>query len=61
MTWTINITGHDNLEGDEKTAYENAVVEAARNLAQNLKSAEGGVVSSATCTTNTTGSVNLFN
>lgn len=60
MTWTINITGHDDLTGDEKVAYENEVVEAARNLAASLKEKEGGHVSMASCTTNTTGSVNLL-
>lgn len=60
MTWTIQITGHDDLSGDEKVAYENEVVEAARNLATSLKEKEGGHVSSAMCTTNTTGSVNLL-
>lgn len=60
MTWTINIGGHDDLTGDEKEAYEQAVVEKARALAQELSSATGGQVSNATATTNTTGSVNLL-
>jgi hypothetical protein len=60
MTWTINITGHDDLTGGEKDAYEAAVVEKARALAAELGKAEGGHVSSAQATTNTTGSVNLL-
>jgi hypothetical protein len=60
MTWTVNINGHDNLSGDEKVAYENAMIEKARALAEELAAAEGGVVSTASATTNTTGSVNLL-
>ena len=60
MTWTISINGHDDLAGDEKEAYENAVVEKARALADELAQAEGGRVTSGTATTNTTGSVNLI-
>jgi hypothetical protein len=59
MTWTINITGHDDLAGDEKIAYEEELVAKARELVQ-FASKEGGRVSSAMCTTNTTGSVNLL-
>lgn len=60
MTWTISIYGHDDLTGDEKEAYEKEVVEAARDLATTLKDKAGGVVSSASCSTNTTGVVNLM-
>ena len=59
MTWTVNISGHDDLTGDEKVAYEEAIVEKARALAAELGEAEGGHVTSATATTNTTGSVDL--
>lgn len=60
MTWTVLINGHDDLTGDEKVAYENEVVDAARALAQTLKGKTGGHVTSASCSTNTTGSVNLL-
>ena len=65
MTWTININGHDDLAGDEKVAYENAIVEKARAFAAELVAdAEsrdgGGHVTIASVTTNTTGSVNLL-
>lgn len=60
MTWSISLTGHDDLSGDEKVAYEEAVVEKARALAAELSEAKGGHISSATATTNTTGSVNLL-
>lgn len=59
MTWNINISGHDDLTGDEKVAYEEAVVEKARALVADLAEADGGHVSSATASTNTTGAVNL--
>lgn len=60
MTWTIDIMGHDDLSGDEKVAYEEAVVERAKALAAELVAAEGGHVINAVCVTNTTGSVNLL-
>lgn len=60
MTWTVSINGHDDLTGDEKAAYENAVVEKAKALAAELGQADGGHITSATATTNTTGSVNLL-
>lgn len=60
MTWTININGHDDLTGDAKEAYENEVVEKARALVEELGQKEGGRISSASATTNTTGSVNLL-
>lgn len=60
MTWNININGHDDLTGDEKVAYEEAVVEKAKALAAELAAASGGHVTSAAANTNTTGSVNLL-
>lgn len=59
MTWTVNLSGHDDLTGDEKIAYEEAVVEKARALAAEIAGWEGGHVTTATATTNTTGSVNV--
>jgi hypothetical protein len=58
MTYTININGHDDLSGDEKEEFEKGVVEKARALVRDLRSASN--VSSATATTNTTGSQNLL-
>ncbi len=59
MTWTINMSGHDDLSGDEKVAYEEGLVEKARALADELATATGGRVTSAVAVTNTTGSVDL--
>lgn len=59
MTWTIHINGHDNLEGDEKVEYENTVVEMAKSLVEELSKLDGGMMSTATATTNTTGQVDL--
>ena len=60
MTWTININGHDDLKDDEKVAYEAAVVEMARTLVSELAELDGGMISTAWATTNTTGQVDLF-
>lgn len=60
MTWTINITGHDDLTGDEKGALENAIVEEATSIVSTLKDAEGNRISTATVYTNTTGQINLL-
>lgn len=62
MTWTINIMGHDDLAGDAKVAYEEAVVAKARALAAELAAIDGisGHVATAMVVTNTTGSVNLL-
>lgn len=57
MTWHITISGHDNLDSEAKVAYEQGLVEKARQLTAEL--ASGGVVSSALATTNTTGTVDL--
>lgn len=60
MTWTVMINGHDDLTGDEKVTYEEAIVEKTRTFAAELAEAEGGHVSSAQATTNTTGTVNVL-
>ncbi len=60
MTWTVNLSGHDDLTGDEKAAFENGLVETFRNLAAELAGTEGCNVTSASAVTNTTGSVNLL-
>jgi hypothetical protein len=60
LTWTINITGHDDLSGDEKAQLEQKIVDDAKALVSSFKDQEGNRVSSAMCTTNTTGSVNLL-
>lgn len=59
MTWTININGHDDLTGPEKEALENVIVGEATGLFHSLKAQEGNRITSATVTTNTTGTVNL--
>lgn len=60
MTWTISMTGHDDLTGEEKEALEKVIVGEATGLFHSLKAQEGNRVSAATVTTNTTGSVNLL-
>jgi hypothetical protein len=62
MTWTINISGHDDLSDDAKRVYENKVVEIALKMAYAIKvlDLDFGHVSTATCYTNTTGQVNLL-
>lgn len=59
MTWTINISGHDDLSGKEKEALENVIVGEATALFHSLKAQEGNRITTATVTTNTTGMVNL--
>lgn len=59
MTWTININGHDDLSGEEKEALENIIVGEATGLFHSLKAQEGNRITTATVTTNTTGTVNL--
>lgn len=60
MTWTINIMGHDELTGDEKAALEAVIVGEAMGLFHTLKAQQGNTITTATATTNTTGSVNLL-
>ena len=60
MTWTVNLSGHDDLSGDEKETFENGLVEKVKSLAQELRDTEGCNVTSASVTTNTTGSVNVL-
>lgn len=60
MTFTVSINGHDDLNGDEKAAYENGLIEKARQFASDLASQDGGRVTTAVAVTNTTGSVNLL-
>jgi hypothetical protein len=60
MTWTVQLTGHDNLEGGEKASFENGLVEKVQSLVDELKGTEGCNVTSASVSTNTTGGVNLL-
>jgi hypothetical protein len=60
MTWTINITGHDDLTGEEKEALERVIVGEATGLFYSLKAQEGNRISTASVMTNTTGAVNLL-
>jgi hypothetical protein len=60
MAWTVNISGHDDdLTGAEKEALENVIVGEATGLFHSLKAQEGNRITTATVTTNTTGTVNL--
>jgi hypothetical protein len=60
MTWNINLSGHDDLTGDEKAKLEEIIVGEAKALAHSLKAQEGNRITSAVANTNTTGSVNLL-
>lgn len=60
MTWTININGHDDLTGDEKEALEKIIVGEATGLFHSLKAQDGNNITSASVSTNTTGTVNLL-
>lgn len=60
MTWTISISGHDDLSGEEKEALENIIVGEATGLFSSLKAQEGNRITNAQVTTNTTGTVNLL-
>lgn len=59
MTWTINIQGHDDLTGEEKEALEQVIVGEATGLFHSLKAQNGNQITTATVSTNTTGTVNL--
>lgn len=64
MTWTINISGTDDLTGDEKIAYETELVETVKTtlapLVAELAAKEGGRLIGAKVYTNTSGEVNLM-
>lgn len=60
MTWTVNLSGHDDLSGEEKIEFEEGLVEKIKVLAQNLKETEGCKVTSGYVSTNTTGTVDLM-
>lgn len=60
MTWTINLSGHDDLSGDEKAALEQVIVGEATGLYHTLKAQKGIKISTATVNTNTTGATNLL-
>lgn len=59
MTWTVNLSGHDDLSADAKEEFERGLVEDVQNLVAELTNAEGVNVTSAQVTTNTTGTVDL--
>lgn len=61
LTFTVNISGHDDLQGDAKAAFENDLVEQVNDLVAEIKSGEGVNVTSAQVTTNTTGTVDVLN
>lgn len=61
MTWTVNLSGHDDLSEVGKKQFEEGLVDNIRNFVADLKAEEGVNVTSAMVTTNTTGSVNVLN
>lgn len=60
MTYTVNINGHDDLQGDEKAGFENGLVDKVKGFVSELQAAEGVNVTSAQVTTNTTGMVDAL-
>jgi hypothetical protein len=60
MTWSISLSGHDDLSGEEKAKLEEIIVGEAKALAHSLAAQEGNRVTMASASTNTTGSVNLL-
>lgn len=60
MTWSVSMSGHDDLSGSEKEEFENELVEKVQALTQELQDTEGCKVTSATVTTNTTGAVSAI-
>lgn len=54
MTYVISISGSESLQGDEKTAFEQDVIDKSRAFVGSLT----GIIS-ATVSTNTQGSTNL--
>lgn len=60
MTWTVNIAGHEDLTGEEKAALEQVIVGEATALFHSLKAQEGCRITSASVTTNGTGTVDLL-
>lgn len=59
MTWTVNLSGHDDLSADAKEEFERGLVSDIRDLVSELTSSEGVNVTSAQVTTNTTGTVDV--
>ena len=57
MTFTVNISGHDDLEAEAKAAFENGLVSMVVGLVQEIKAGAGVTVTAANVTTNTTGEV----
>lgn len=60
MTWTVHLTGHDNLSGEEKEKFENTLVDDVRELVGDLIGVDGCVITTANVYTNTSGNVQLY-
>ncbi len=60
MTWSVNLSGHDDLSGEAKAEFENGLVDDLRLFVDDLKAKEGVNVTWATVATNTTDSVDLL-
>lgn len=60
MTWTVNLTGHDDLSEDAKKQFEEGLVDSVREFVGELKNEEGVNVTVANVTTNTTGHINIL-
>lgn len=60
MTFVISVTGHDDLNGEEKVALENIIVGEVKSLVHSLSAQNGIRITTATVNTNTTGVVNIL-
>ena len=61
MTWTVNLSGHDDLPEEAKKQFEEELVDSVWQFVGELKNMEGVNVTSAMVVTNTTGSVDVLN
>lgn len=59
MTFSVQISGHDDLQAELKEAFENGLVAKVKELVEDAKQ-EGVTFTTANATTNTTGSVDLL-
>lgn len=59
MTFTVNIQGHDDLQGELKEAFENGLVAKVSELVADAQQ-DGVTFTAANVTTNTTGSLDIL-
>lgn len=59
MTWTANFQGHDTMPSEKKERFERDLVLDLKDFISELSQMEGVVVSVATVSTNTTGTMDI--